>query len=190
MNIRILLLFWLTLFAGLAHAAGSQAGFIVTKSDGTGYVYFLEPQPLTQPIFIQRPDAQGNPKCCLKLNPGDLKETDARTAADSQRIDVVSTIGGADPGFVAYKIVPRLPINGPFAGMAVMADKVTARSSYQLLSKTNGKPLSVRICFGTEGENLIVKEGRKREYSPLYLYFGYDIDAQPKCTARDRRALS
>jgi hypothetical protein len=162
----------------------------VIDDNGTRYVYFLKLRPLTQSVFIQRPDARGNPQCCIKLKPSDLKATDAQAAADLQHIDITSSIGGADPGFAAYRIIPKLPIDSPFVGMAIMANEVTGRSPYNLLARTNGKQLSARVCFGIEGENLIVKEGRQREYSPLYLYFGYDIDTKPKCTSQDKLVLT
>ena len=180
------------LFAGLVHAAESQAGFSVIDDDGTGHVYFLKSEPLTQTIFIQWRDKHMRPKCCIPINRADLKKTDAKTATDAQHIDISNAGDDAsDPGFVAYKVTPKLPHDsGGSIGMAIAANKITKISPYRLLANTNSKQLTAWVCFGEEGMTLISKEGR--EFQSWYMYFGYDIDksVQPKCNAKDRASIA
>jgi hypothetical protein len=72
--------------------------------------------------------------------------------------------------------------------MVIAADEIMARSSpYRLLARTNGKQLSARICFGTEGQNLIARENG--QYQLLHIGFGYSINQKPKCNDQDKRIL-
>jgi hypothetical protein len=176
------------LLAGLAHADGSQAGFIVTDDDGAGYLYFPTPQPLTQSIFIQRPDAHGNPKCCVKLNRNDLQEINAKAATGEQHIDIMNSMSKEGYEFSAYKIMIKLPFDDSFIGMAIAADKVMAYSSFRISAYTNKKRLIAWVCFGIEGQNLIFREAPEK-YHSMYIYFNYDIDEKPKCNVRDGRIL-
>jgi len=158
-------------------------------TDGMGYVYFSGFLPLTKPVFIQWPDARNRIRCCLKLGPNDLEKTDAKSAADSQSITIYNLRNESEPSFAAYKIKPKLPHTkmAAFAGMAIASNKVAARSPYHIVARTNNKKLSARICFGTEGKNLIAKEDR--EYQLLYMNFGYSINQKPKCNDREQRIL-
>ena len=178
-----------SLAAGLAHAAGSLAGLADVDADGTARIYFSRPAPPALPIFMQWPDARGRLRCCIKIDPQALKKIDQQPGADE--LQVMDPKGMTD--IAGYRVTSRLPAlpehADGFVSMAVAAGRVTPGGSpYRLRAESNGKKMTVRTCFGSEGQNLIASEGG--EYQLLYISFGYDIDEKPKCSAADERILS
>ena len=172
-------MFWLTLFAGLTHAADSQAGFVTINSDGMGYIYFPRSKPLASSIFVQWLNKHQQTRCCLKINRNDLEKTNVEVGSDATPNMIINWRDSSDSSFTAYKIKTKLPYKGFFVGIAIAADKVTASSSYRLIARTNGKRLVAFACFGTEGENLNVEHSR--ENPSLYISFGPIEKVQPQC---------
>jgi hypothetical protein len=74
-----------------------------------------------------------------------------------------------------------------FIGIAMSAPSVSSAGPYGVQGKYKGKVTHARLCFGTEGINLIAKT--RHEYRALYMSTGYGIDEQPKCTKADERDI-
>jgi hypothetical protein len=190
---KIIISFLCVLLAGFAHAVENQAGFVLIKSDGAGYIYFPESQSLPPLIFIQRPDTNGRPKCCLNLNRNELEkikvqdyeEIPGTAGAGFKFIKTAEEPYPISPnGFVIYKITSKLPnIENDFVGAAIAAEKIVKSSPYRLLASTNGKRSVTWLCFGEEGQNLISREDNV--YQSLYISLGPIQNVQPQCTARD-----
>ena len=184
-----LVLFMLVFLAGLSHASENQAGFVLIASDGIGHIYFPSFLALPKSVFIQWPDAHNRIQCCLKIDPNNLEKISPKTDASSQSITIFNLRNDGELSFSVYKIASKMPhVNiSAFTGMAIAADKVIARSPYHIMAYTNGKKLSAKICFGTEGKNLIANE--EGEYQLLYMNFGCSINEKPKCNNREQRIL-
>jgi hypothetical protein len=178
----IIFLFFV-LATSLAQAAESLAGFVDVDFDGTAHVYFPEPSIPTASIFIQWPDVQGKPRCCIKIDRNALKKVDEKPTSGT-----IMNLRGSDKAnaTTSFRITSGLPALAPdsdgLLGMAVAAERVTADSPYRLRAQTHGKKMTVRTCFDAEGQNLIAQEGV--EYQIMYRGFDYDIDEKPKCSPR------
>jgi len=151
-------------------------GFVHFDSDNIGHVYLATPLHKSSTLWLQWPDEQGVAYCCEKLNLTQLQET-----KDIPKYNVISNSGT----IIHYLIhnLPR-PVTDPmFIGIAISGDVIFAQNIYQLQSKTSNSAVSAKLCFGTEGMNLIIRE--KYRYNRIYLHFDYDIEESPECTDND-----
>ncbi|MPM65713.1 hypothetical protein SDC9_112613 [bioreactor metagenome] len=74
-----------------------------------------------------------------------------------------------------------------FVGIAMSAPKATRSGGYAVVGHNRDRVTRARLCFGTEGLNLI--SNARDKISALYLAFGYEVDESPKCNSQDLRDL-
>lgn len=172
----------LAVFAPCTVLAGEVVpGLVSITSAGKAHFHFVDPLPPGQSVFIQTPTKDGKVRCCQRLNRADLQDD----LAPSE--DVTNIVGNA----VSSYVLPWL-LAGPFGddgfiGIAMSAPSVSYAGPYAVRGKFKGKVTHARLCFGTEGINLIAKT--RHEYRALYMSTGYGIDEQPKCTKADERDI-
>lgn len=159
-------------------------GFVVVTPEGQMSLHFAARVPNDQLLFIQTPAADGNgrPLCCTRIPPAllQLMTKPQQLVSSVAGNPVISYVVSQPPAQVAWGE------NG-FVGIAVSASKVTRAGGYAIAAHNRDEFARVRLCFGSEGLNLISKTRNK--VSALYLTFGYGVDQSPKCNAEDLRDL-
>jgi len=169
---------WLALWAFVCCTAASAMemtyGFVHADAGGRGHVYLAAPLRAADTLWLQWPDAQGGVHCCHKLTLAQLQRTDAEPAYE------VSD----DTGEIVHYLIQESPQPAPyteFIGIALSGEHVSAQDIYHL--QTHSATASARICFSTEGINLIARGHQRQGF--VYLYLGYDIEQSPVCTDDD-----
>jgi len=173
---RIYLLLTTILCCAAACATEINYGFVHTDSDGKGYLYLAGHLNPSDIIWLQWPDPQGIVRCCRKLHGTQVQE-----APDTPVYDV-----SADSGNIVNYLIQELPGPVPdtaFIAMALSGDHVSAQSAYQLQSSLNNLTASGKLCFGSEGINLITRIND--QHDRMYLPLGHAIEQSPVCTDDD-----
>lgn len=167
---------------GNALAERVVSGLVSITQEGRASFYFVDPLPEDQDVSLHKRIVNGMPVgCCTRVSRSELKLMKTAPA------DV--TGGGGRP-VAAYVLDKTLPGNWGEDGLvavAMSAPSTFQNGSYSLLGRDPKSWTRARMCYGAEGVNLVATTGST--VRSLYLSFGYEIDASPKCNAWDERDL-
>ena len=182
--------FWLLLcsvvlapFAAMAETGKDQPvpGFVSVNSEGETFFYFTDALPTGQTIFVQMPTVHHKLRCCDRVEASELKPVE-------QAPDQVIKVGSNE----VHKYALQRKLTGDFGedgfvGIAMSAGKIVADGAYATKAHTGRAVTRARLCYGTEGLNLIAR--RNGKVHVLYMSFGGTVDVQPQCTKADTRDI-
>lgn len=164
-------------------AASAQAvsGIVDVGADGAVRLYFPEPLPEHQPVYFQTPSRSGKPHCCVRVE---------RNALEDIAEPPPEVMNAADVPIAAYRLKTplKLKLEHGFSGLAMSARKVSANGAFALKGAGSQGVSRTRLCFGTEGMNVIGKSAKK--VSSIYQSFGYGVDEAPKCNKKDLKDMN
>lgn len=178
--------------AAEAPQALPATGFFVVSPDGQAHVHLSRALAANEWLWVQWPDAAGQPGCCRGLQANALEPV-AEPASDAantrqepgrgseqqpEQEPVAMTLDGSRPAH--YRLRTPHGIEGGFVGMALVAPRVRSQGTHALRATPD---VNLRMCAGAEGLNLLTQTGRQRQV--IYLSLGYPIESSHRCNAQD-----
>ena len=154
-------------------AQSSAIGVFKVNGKGEWELYTTRLITPSDKITVQYPDKAGRIDCCVTvtLDGGKRKQKEPVVTDEYKDQEVWS-----------YKLKPQLSVKvaKPFVGIAIVGNVPDVHGVGDLVHVENGgKTLVVTSCVGTEGVNVLARDGDKLT-ERLYLNLGYSVS--PTCT--------
>lgn len=163
-----------------------STGFIVVAPAGEVRFYLSRPLRSDVPLWSQWRNESGQMVCCRRFKRSQLSRQAERShePAGALRFEMTLSSGQEPAYYVSRQGGGPAPAT-PFVGLAMAAPAVHASGSHELRASTGQR---VRSCFGVEGLNLLVQQGRRK--STAYLSLGYPIESRHPCTREDEEFIA
>jgi len=154
-------------------AQSSAIGIFKVNGKGEWELYTTRLITPNDRITVQFPDKAGRVDCCttVTLEGGKRKQKEP-VVTDEHKDQEVWT----------YKLKPQssVKVAKPFIGIAIVGNIPDVHGVGELVHVENGgKTLVVTSCLGTEGVNVLARDGNNVS-ERLYLNLGYSVS--PTCT--------
>lgn len=154
-------------------AQSSSIGIFRVNGKGERMLYTTRLIAPIDKIIVQYPDKSGRADCCVivALEGGNRKQKESVVTDEYKDQEVWS-----------YKLKPQssLKASQPFIGIAIVGNVSDVHKVGDFLHVgNNGKMLVVTSCLGTEGVNVLARDGNNLS-ERLYFNLGYSVS--PTCT--------